>query len=183
MRLSIKYFLINVFFAGPVLFGEDNILLQYLNDCYNIDVYSFSPQILLKHSFSKFYKLPKNTILTVSKNKWDSKDSANPYLVVADTDVLLFYDGDNDSHFQIGHARLSDVGWYREKRGKILEAPDDKWESNHGIDPVVFLVNYKWFMWSSVNKSDCAFGYSLGTATSPDGKEWKKIQKRGSPGR
>lgn len=163
---------------NSIIAGEYKVPLQQFEKCNNIDVFSYPNQMLLKHSYSKFYKLPKNPVLIVSRNQWDSRDVADPYVVVTDNDILMFYDGDNDDRYKIGFARLTDDGWFWEKKEMVLKPSENQWESYHVIDPVVAVLNNKWFMWYSGNKDDLPFGYSLGLATSHNGSDWNRIQKQ-----
>ncbi len=138
----------------------------------NVDVFSFAPQMMLKHEIGDFQKLFKNPVLKGSKGQWDARDAADPFVLVTDSDILLFYDGDKNDRYHIGYARLSNDGWFWEKQGRIL-APAEGWNGYHLIDPVVIAAPGNWRLWYSGNSTDSPLGYAVGHAVSRNGTEWR----------
>jgi hypothetical protein len=105
----------------------------------NVDYYSFSALMLKHHIGTDFQKLPKNPIVSPSPSGWDSKDVADPFVLVMADSVLLFYDGDNNDQYKIGYAVQDELGWGWKKRNKILTGSGGEWDSFHQIAPVVFF--------------------------------------------
>jgi predicted GH43/DUF377 family glycosyl hydrolase len=136
--------------------------------CDGLDPFSYAPQMMLRHTTSGWQRAYKNPVLTRSKNGWDSKDAADPCIVVTPTDIFMFYDGDNNDRYRIGLARLTDDFWLWEKQGMVLDAGKQQWESYHVIDPSVTYRNQHWQMWYSGNSSDSPLGYQLGHVSSQD---------------
>lgn len=176
--LAFVFIIIFILLPTNSICADKAIVFLQNESCSNIDAHSFYPQMLLKHSFTKFYRLPKNPILKPSRNQWDSRDVADPFIVINDSNIFMFYDGDNDDHYHIGYARLSDDFWFWEKQGEILRPVYAGWESYHVIDPVVSLLSDNWYMWYSGHHADLPFGYSLGLAKSKNGQNWTRVQKQ-----
>ncbi|GEM_PF-2506550 len=127
-----------------------------------VDFYSFSPMLLLEHEIGRFRKLPKNPVLTPSLRGWDSRDVADPYILVTADSITLFYDGDNDDHYHIGYAVRDPQGWHWLKRGKLFNGSGNYWDMYHQIAPVVVEVPQHRLLYYNGNKEDNELGYQWG---------------------
>lgn len=130
-----------------------------------VDYHSFAPALLLKHRLpNRFQKLPKNPVLTPSPGSWDSKDVADPYVVVTADSILLFYDGDSKDRYHIGYAVRDSAGWGWQKRGLILTGSGEEWDSFHQIAPAALLQPERWLLYYNGHREDSELGYQWGLA-------------------
>jgi len=140
---------------------------HYPQTAENVDYHSFSA-LMLKHRIgTDFQKLPKNPIVSASRAGWDSKDAADPFVLVTADSILLFYDGDNNDQYKIGYAVQDELGWGWKKRDKLLSGSGGEWDSFHQIAPVVFFRDGKWMIYYNGNVRDSELGYQWGMASGP----------------
>lgn len=138
----------------------------------NVDYHSFGSMLILKHTIGEFHKLPKNPVLTYSRNGWDSRDASDPFVLVTADTVYLFYDGSKGGKYNLGYAVRDRDGWNWMKKGRILATNNGNWDSYHQIDPYVVPVGNEWRLYYSGNSSDSEFGYQVGVAVKRDNGEW-----------
>lgn len=150
-----------------------------------VDYHSFAPALLLQHRIpNNFQKLPKNPVLTPSRGGWDSRDVADPFVVVTADSIVLFYDGDESDRYHIGYAVRDSLGWGWQKRGLILGGSGAEWDSFHQIAPAALLQPERWLLYYNGNSADSELGYQWGlalrereSASAPFG-EWRYAQNR-----
>lgn len=176
-HLKIFSFTLLMLLLTQVAFGQDVVLdLQNPGVHREADICSFAPAILLKHTISPFYKSMKNPVFTPSKDDWDSKDVADPFILNLPADIYLFYDGDGaEEKYGIGYARLSNDGWEWERKGPLLMPQENSLDAHDVVDPVVVPVQGKFLMYYSGNEEDSTVGYGLGIAESVDLQNWERI--------
>lgn len=131
----------------------------------NVDYHSFSALMLKHHIGTDFQKLPKNPVVLPSRAGWDSRDAADPFVLVTADSIMLFYDGDNNDHYNIGYAVQDEHGLGWNKRGKILSGSGNEWDSFHQVAPVVFFRESKWLVYYNGNILDSELGYQWGVAS------------------
>ena len=136
-----------------------------------VDPFSFAPQLLLSHTIpNSFRKLPKNPILSPTPGSWDSRDAADPFVLVTPDSIMMFYDGDNDDRYHIGYAVLDSLGWNWEKRGLLLSGSGNAWDSYHQIAPVVLGESDGWRIYYNGHFEDEEIGYVWGLAEGRPGQ-------------
>lgn len=138
----------------------------------NVDYHSFPSMLMLKHTIGEFRKLPKNPVVTSSRNGWDNDDVSDPFVVVTADSVYLFYDGSSHGKYRIGYAVRDPSGWFWQKRKKLLIQSNGQWDSFHQIDPNVLKLNGNWRLYYSGNNSDSEFGYQIGLAEKNGAGDW-----------
>lgn len=138
----------------------------------NIDYHSFPSMLVLKHSIGKFYKLPKNPVLTLSRDGWDSRDVSDPFVLATADTVYLFYDGSSGGKYHIGYAVRDPDGWNWIRRGKVFGENNGLWDSYHQIDPFLVSLGDEWRLYYSGNSSDSELGYQIGAAVKSGSGDW-----------
>jgi len=138
----------------------------------NVDYHSFGSMMILKHSIGKFHKLPKNPVLTFSRNSWDSRDVSDPFVLVTADTVYLFYDGSRGGKYSLGYAVRDPDGWSWMKKSKLTGSNNGQWDSYHQIDPYLIPVKGEWRLYYSGNSSDSEFGYQVGVAVKRENRDW-----------
>jgi len=151
--------------TGPIQFYESASNNQ-------VDYQSFPTMMLLKFDIGEFTKLPKNPIIRPEKGRWDSKDAADPFLVVTGDSITVFYDGDDRGKYHIGYAVMDRNGWGWKKRGKIFSGSGEEWDSFHQIAPIVFMKDREMHLYYNGNSTDSELGYQWGLAVQ-QGKSWR----------
>ncbi|RMH78147.1 MAG: hypothetical protein D6681_20350 [Calditrichaeota bacterium] len=139
-----------------------------------VDYHSFYPALMLAHRFGNdFRKLPKNPVLKPTPGYWDSKDVADPFVLVTADSVLLFYDGDNHEGYHIGYAVRDAGGWFWEKRGQIIGGSGGEWDAYHQIAPVVLPGEPGRRLYYNGHFEDEELGYRWGMALQTGGGRWE----------
>ncbi len=165
-----------LFFSSILLSQSVKLSFHRAAESYKVDYHSFYSMLLLEHEIGKFRKLPKNPVLTPSLQGWDSRDVADPYILVTADSIMLFYDGDNDDHYHIGYAVRDQQGWKWLKRGKIYAGSGSGWDTYHQIAPVVLETPLSRLLYYNGNHEDSELGYQWGMAAihSPE-NQWKSL--------
>lgn len=151
--------------TGPIQFYENSSGDQ-------VDYQSFPTMMLLKFEIGEFTKLPKNPIIRPEKGRWDSKDAADPFLMVTGDSITVFYDGDDRGKYHIGYAVMDKSGWGWKKRGKIFSGSGEQWDSFHQIAPIVFMKGREMHLYYNGNSTDSELGYQWGLAVK-QGNGWR----------
>ncbi len=128
-----------------------------------IDYHSFYPHILLRHEVGTFYKLPKNPVLRPSRQGWDSRDVADPFIKVTADTITLWFDGSSGGSYNIGRAILDREGWNWRKTG-MEKIPAADGYTYHRIAPALVPGTDKTLLLINGNNSDSELGYRLGLA-------------------
>lgn len=144
----------------------------------NVDYYSFQPSMLLKFSITRpFLKLPKNPVLLPGLAAWESKDVADPFVVVRADSIYLFYDGSGaQDEYRIGYAVRDPTGWFWENRRQIISGSGALWDSYHQIAPVVLPGAEHWRLYYNGNDDDEELGYQWGVAQGKPGSKWPYLK-------
>ncbi len=133
-----------------------------------IDYHSFYPHILLRHEVGTFYKLPKNPVFRPSRQGWDSRDVADPFVEVGPDTVTLWYDGSNGGAYNIGRAIRDREGWNWHRAG-MEKIPAVDGYSHHRIAPALIPGAGNRLLLLNGNDSDSELGYRLGLARKTGG--------------
>lgn len=107
---------------------------------------------------------------------WDESSIGDPYLVVAEGKLYLYYLGEDRARRQrLGVATSTDgVHWTRLRGNPLLElGAANEFDENGLGEPAVFAANGQWVM--LYTGRDRKEQRALGYATSMDGVHWKKL--------
>ncbi|MGH1363590.1 MAG: hypothetical protein ACRBF0_08545 [Calditrichia bacterium] len=167
-----NFFLSLLLFSTIALSQSGQIAFYETASETNVDYQSFPTMMLLKFEIGDFTKLPKNPIVRPGKGKWDSKDAADPFLMVTADSIMLFYDGDDRGKYHIGYAVMDKAGWGWNKRGRIFTGSGQDWDSFHQIAPIVFLKDREMHLYYNGNSTDSELGYQWGLAVK-QGNSWR----------
>lgn len=170
-QIALAFFL----FLSPRMFSQPVKLPFYrAAEFQGVDYHSFYPQLMLAHKIGRYRKLPKNPVLTPSRQGWDSRDVADPYILVTADSIMLFYDGDNDDHYHIGYAVRDKQGWNWVKQGKIFAGSGSGWDAYHQVAPVILETPQSRRLYYNGNNEDNELGYQWGmTVLTSSGNRWK----------
>lgn len=157
-------------FIATAVYGQQTVDFSSFEKADNVDFNSLYPALILKHDIGRFYKLPKNPVLSPTRNSWDADDTADPFVYVTADSIYLFYDGSSDVKYSIGYAVRRDDGWGWQKRKQILVPDFENWRSFHLIAPLI-LPNSNHLLYNG-NSSDSELGYQTGIALKRD-KNWR----------
>ncbi|RMG61261.1 MAG: hypothetical protein D6715_14005 [Calditrichaeota bacterium] len=164
--------------GGTLCWGQaDSVLsLQAAARTISVDPYSFAPNLVLRHSYGRFYRLPKNPVLEPHRGAWDAKDAADPYVVVVPEGIFLFYDGDSDGRYRLGWARRDREGWGWLPGGRIDLPAAPAWAAYHQIAPVLVFTGRRWWLFFAGNNSDLELGYRIGALVGSPPDSWQLRQ-------
>lgn len=160
LNFMLKTILLICFAAAS--YGQQTIDFSSFEKAENIDFNSLYPALILKHNIGRFYKLPKNPVLSPTRNSWDADDTADPFVYVTADSIYLFYDGSRDVKYSIGYAVRTNDGWGWQKRKQILVPDFENWRSFHLIAPLI-VPNTNLLIYNG-NSSDSELGYQTGIA-------------------
>ncbi len=126
---------------------------------------------MLKHSIGRFYKLPKNPVLSPRRSGWDNQDVADPFVLVTADSIFLFYDGSSKDHYSLGYAVRDIDGWGWVNRKHILQPDNQGWRSFHLIAPTIIPGKPDRIVYNG-NSNDSELGYQTGLAQKKNNGHW-----------
>lgn len=178
LRITALIVLIKIFSISPALAQTGKIHFHENSHASNVDYHSFNAALMLKYSIeAAFKRLPRNPVLRPSKKRWDSRDVADPFLLVTADSVLLFYDGDSRDRYRIGYAVQKKEGKRWIKRGEIFSGSGGEWDRYHQIAPVVIPHPEGWRLYYNGHFEDEELGYRWGFAQRQKDGRWQAPTK------
>lgn len=141
---------------------------------------------LARSSDGRNWKREPQAILDLGpRMSWDEVSLGDPYLIVANNELYLFYLGEDRAKRQrLGMARSRDGVTWTKLRGSILELGQAGDFDENGLgEPAVFAANGEWVM--LYTGRDRKERRAMGYATSKDGRTWTKRREpvlRGAAG-
>lgn len=173
-RITAVIVLVNIFSISPALAQTGKIQFHEKSHASNVDYHSFNAALMLKYSIeAAFKRIPRNPVLKPSKKRWDSRDVADPFLLVSADSVMLFYDGDSRDRYRIGYAVQKKEGRRWIKRGEIFSGSGGEWDRYHQIAPVVIPRPDGWRLYYNGHYDDDELGYRWGFAQRQNDGSWQ----------
>lgn len=123
-----------------------------------------------------FEKFPKNYVLDVSENGWDSMDAAYPFVLKEGGIYKMWYTGSDGSNLRIGYAVSQDgIKWDKHPDNPVLNlGKEGSWDGVHIAYPSIIRDSRGYRLYYSGfdgKKMRVGFAFSL------DGVHWKKSDK------
>ncbi len=173
-RITAFIVLVKIFSFSPALAQTGKIQFHEKSQASNVDYHSFNAALMLKYRIeAAFKRLPRNPVLKPSQKGWDSRDVADPFLLVTADSVMLFYDGDSRDRYRIGYAVQKKEGLRWIKRGEIFSGSGGEWDRYHQIAPVVIPRPEGWRLYYNGHFEDDELGYRWGFAQRQNDGSWR----------
>jgi len=127
-----------------------------------------------------FKKNPKPVLSPTNDGGWESLAVADPYLIVHDGTLYLYYLGQNMALVQrIGVAKSSDsVNWVRSNANPIFDVGAQGAFDENGLGELSVAYQYPYFYMLYTGRAANEYR-NVGYAVSLDGVQWRKISSEG----